>query len=60
MASTRTAYHLDMTLEAAGWVIDGPRGAARTLGLHPSTLRNRMRKLGIRHPRWAGAARQLA
>jgi PAS domain S-box-containing protein len=29
------------------WVIDGPRGAARVLGLHPNTLRNRLKKLGI-------------
>jgi PAS domain S-box-containing protein len=34
-------------LEQAGWVITGPRGAAHVLGLRPSTLRNRMKKLGI-------------
>ena len=34
-------------LEQTGWVITGPRGAARILELHPSTLRNRMKKLGI-------------
>ena len=35
-------------LESAGWQIEGERGAARILGLNPSTLRGRMRKLG--HP----------
>jgi transcriptional regulator with GAF, ATPase, and Fis domain len=35
-------------LEGAGWQIEGERGAARTLGLNPSTLRGRLRKLGIR------------
>jgi transcriptional regulator with GAF, ATPase, and Fis domain len=34
-------------LEQTGWVITGPRGAAKLLDLHPSTLRNRMKKLGI-------------
>ncbi len=34
-----------------GWTIEGERGAARTLGLNPSTLRGRMRKLGLRKPR---------
>jgi formate hydrogenlyase transcriptional activator len=29
------------------WVIDGPRGAAKVLGLHPNTLRNRLKKLGL-------------
>jgi hypothetical protein len=31
----------------ANWVIAGPRGAAAVLGLNPSTLRNRIKKLGI-------------
>ena len=35
-------------LEGVGWQIEGERGAARILGLNPSTLRGRMRKLGIR------------
>jgi hypothetical protein len=30
-----------------GGLITGPRGAATLLDLHPSTLRNRMKKLGI-------------
>ena len=38
-------------LEKTGWVIKGPRGTAEALGLPVSTLRGRMRKLGIRRPR---------
>jgi formate hydrogenlyase transcriptional activator len=34
-------------LTQTDWVIDGPRGAAKTLELHPNTLRSRMKKLGI-------------
>jgi PAS domain S-box-containing protein len=34
-------------LGQTGWVITGPHGAAKVLDLHPSTLRNRMKKLGI-------------
>jgi PAS domain S-box-containing protein len=34
-------------LEETGWRIEGPKGAARILGLNPSTLRTRMAKLGI-------------
>jgi PAS domain S-box-containing protein len=34
-------------LRQTDWVIDGPRGAARVLGLHPNTLRNRLKKLGL-------------
>jgi len=37
-----------------GWVIDGPRGAAHILALHPNTLRSRMEKLGIKRPRPQG------
>jgi DNA-binding NtrC family response regulator len=35
-------------LEGAAWQIEGERGAARVLGLNPSTLRGRLRKLGIK------------
>jgi transcriptional regulator with GAF, ATPase, and Fis domain len=34
-------------LQHTNWVITGPRGAAQVLGLHPSTLRSRIKKLGI-------------
>jgi PAS domain S-box-containing protein len=37
-------------LGGSGWRIEGEGGAARRLGLHPNTLRNRMRKLGIQRP----------
>ena len=40
--------HVLRVLYATGWRIEGPSGAARALGLKPSTLRSRMRKLGIR------------
>jgi formate hydrogenlyase transcriptional activator len=40
--------HIVDTLVRTSWVIDGPRGAARLLGVHPSTLRSRMKRLGIR------------
>jgi transcriptional regulator with GAF, ATPase, and Fis domain len=43
--------HISRVLEEAFWVIDGPRGAARLLGLHPNTLRSRLQKLGIKNPR---------
>jgi formate hydrogenlyase transcriptional activator len=42
--------HIRRTLEQMDWRIDGPHGAARRLGLHPSTLRSRLKKLGIRRP----------
>jgi PAS domain S-box-containing protein len=35
-------------LEKTRWRVEGPKGAARILGLNPSTLRSRMNKLGIR------------
>jgi formate hydrogenlyase transcriptional activator len=40
--------HIAATLERTGWVIEGPRGAAKILDLHPNTLRSRMKKLGLR------------
>jgi formate hydrogenlyase transcriptional activator len=39
--------HIAATLLETGWVIEGPRGAARVLNMHPNTLRSRMKKLGI-------------
>jgi DNA-binding NtrC family response regulator len=47
LESMERAY-IVRVLEAAGWQVEGERGAARVLGLNPSTLRGRMRKLGIR------------
>jgi transcriptional regulator of acetoin/glycerol metabolism len=38
------------TLQAVGWVIGGPKGAAARLGLKRPTLIHRMKKLGISRP----------
>ena len=40
--------HLASVLRQTRWRIDGPQGAARSLGINPSTLRSRIKKLGIR------------
>jgi DNA-binding NtrC family response regulator len=40
--------HILRVLEQTQWAIEGEKGAARILGLNPSTLRGRLRKLGIR------------
>jgi len=40
--------HIVAVLTQAQWRIDGPRGAARLLNMNPSTLRSRLKKLGIR------------
>ena len=37
-------------LEQTNWKVSGPNGAAEILGLNRSTLRARIRKLGIRQP----------
>jgi formate hydrogenlyase transcriptional activator len=39
--------HIAAALAAARWRIAGPDGAAAALGLHPNTLRSRMKRLGI-------------
>ena len=39
--------HITAVLESTNRKIDGPDGAAKILGLNPSTLRTRMNKLGI-------------
>jgi formate hydrogenlyase transcriptional activator len=38
------------TLEGVGWVIGGPKGAAKRLGLKRTTLIHKMQKLGISRP----------
>ena len=38
------------TLEEVGWVVGGPKGAARKLGVKRTTLNHRMQKLGISRP----------
>ncbi|NUM53082.1 MAG: sigma 54-interacting transcriptional regulator [Candidatus Hydrogenedentes bacterium] len=39
--------HIVRTLAKTGWVIEGMKGAATALNMHPNTLRSRMKKLGI-------------
>jgi len=39
--------HIRTVLDRSRWRIEGSRGAARMLGLKPSTLRSRMQRLGI-------------
>ena len=43
--------HILSTLKRSGWRIEGPNGAANLLRLNPSTLRSRMKKLGIERSR---------
>jgi len=40
--------HIMAALQQSHGVIEGPKGAAMTLKLHPNTLRSRMKKLGIK------------
>jgi PAS domain S-box-containing protein len=42
--------HVARVLVETRWIIEGARGAARVLGLHPNTLRSRMKKWGLRRP----------
>jgi formate hydrogenlyase transcriptional activator len=42
--------HIVQVLRQTHGVIEGPRGAAKVLNLHPNTLRSRMKKLGIERP----------
>ncbi|MFC2164557.1 sigma-54 interaction domain-containing protein [Acidobacteriota bacterium] len=37
-------------LQECNWQIGGDKGAAKILDMHPNTLRNRIRKLGIQRP----------
>jgi formate hydrogenlyase transcriptional activator len=42
--------HITKALERAGWKVEGPGGAAQILQMSPSTLRGRMKKLGVERP----------
>jgi len=42
--------HIVRILEQTHWKVSGKNGASEILGLNSSTLRARMRKLGIRKP----------
>jgi transcriptional regulator with GAF, ATPase, and Fis domain len=46
--------HVREILCSCNWRINGPENAADRLGLHPNTLRFRMKKLGIVRPSRAG------
>jgi DNA-binding NtrC family response regulator len=46
-------HHIARLLQATGWSIGGEREATTVLGLNPSTLRYRIKKLKIRRP-WKG------
>ena len=53
----QSEYNLILrTLKKVHWRIEGPTGAAELLRVHPSTLRSRMKKLGISRPRIENAA----
>jgi transcriptional regulator with GAF, ATPase, and Fis domain len=43
--------HIEHTLRQCNWRINGVGNAAERLGIHPNTLRFRMKKLGIQMPR---------
>lgn len=51
------AYLLS-ALERANWVIGGPAGAARILGIDSESLRERMQKIGIVAPETKGQSKQ--
>ena len=42
--------HINRVLDLTNWKIDGPGGAAVILNINPSTLRFRLKKLGIKRP----------
>jgi formate hydrogenlyase transcriptional activator len=43
--------HIRAALKSTGGIVEGPHGAASILGLHPNTLRSRIRRLGIERGR---------
>ncbi len=43
--------YVEDALQRCRWRINGRGNAAETLGLHPNTLRNRMKKYGINRPK---------
>jgi PAS domain S-box-containing protein len=42
--------YVEEVLAETSWVIEGERGAARRLGLHPNTLRSRLKRWGLSRP----------
>jgi chemotaxis protein methyltransferase CheR len=51
--------HIESVLRRSEWRINGAGNAAERLGLHPNTLRFRMKKLGIRRPQAPTLVRNL-
>ena len=49
--------HIENALHRARWRINGTGNAAEVLGMHPNTLRFRMKRLGIQRPKEFGAVR---
>jgi transcriptional regulator with GAF, ATPase, and Fis domain len=47
--------HIEETLRATGWRMEGSGGAPQRLGVNPSTLRSRMKELGISRSRDAAS-----
>jgi len=43
--------HIKSVIERTNGKVHGPGGAAEILGVNPSSLRNKMRKYGIKHGR---------
>jgi transcriptional regulator with GAF, ATPase, and Fis domain len=43
--------NLVRALQKSQWRVAGPNGAAKLLGMPPSTLQSRMKALGIKRPR---------
>lgn len=43
-------HYILEVLEDTAWRIEGPRGAAVRLGVNPSTLRSRIKKLKLAKP----------
>ena len=46
--------HIQSVLEQCGWRINGKGNTAERLGIHPNTLRFRMKKLGVASPAGKG------
>jgi len=42
--------HIEAVLTQTNWMVEGERGAAKILNVNPSTLRSRMKNLGIKRP----------
>jgi DNA-binding NtrC family response regulator len=47
-------YHIQRVLKKTKGIVHGPNGAAAILGINPSTLRSKMKKLGILYGRRKG------